>query len=315
MHFTRFNPRKAAARCIATFFCIVIFLFAAKGTSQLAGTGSIQGIITDNTEAVIQNASVTVTNTATLVQHMGNTDANGLYSFPNLPIGIYTIEVAAPSFEHYRQSNVVLEVGSSISINIKMTVGGAVQEVEVHASDLALQTEDSSFKQTIDEKTASELPLNGRQITSLITLSGASANANENSDMQGSKTFYSSVVISVGGGQGDQTDYRLDGGDHNDYMTNLNLPFPFPDAIAEFSVVCIQAVWSTWLPAQARTSGTGQLLNSFATTTSMRRTFSPPRRTPFIKINMAARSVEKSFRASSSSSPDISAPERLKARL
>jgi len=236
MHFTRFNPRKAAARCIATFFCIVIFLFAAKGTSQLAGTGSIQGIITDNTEAVIQNASVTVTNTATLVQHMGNTDANGLYSFPNLPIGIYTIEVAAPSFEHYRQSNVVLEVGSSISINIKMTVGGAVQEVEVHASDLALQTEDSSFKQTIDEKTASELPLNGRQITSLITLSGASANANENSDMQGSKTFYSSVVISVGGGQGDQTDYRLDGGDHNDYMTNLNLPFPFPDAIAEFSV-------------------------------------------------------------------------------
>lgn len=236
MHFTRFNPRMAAARCIATFFCIVMFLFAAKGTSQLAGTGSIQGVITDNTGAVIQNASVTVTNTATQVKHVGITDANGLYSFPNISIGTYTIDVSVPSFEHYTQRNIVLEVGSSIAVNVAMTVGATSQNVEVQADALALQTEDSSFKQTIDEKTTTELPLNGREVTSLITLSGGSANANENSDMQGSKTFYSSAVISVGGGQGDQTDYRLDGADHNDYMTNLNLPFPFPDAVAEFSV-------------------------------------------------------------------------------
>ena len=214
-----------AARCIATFFCIVMFLFAAKGTSQLAGTGSIQGVITDNTGAVIQNASVTVTNTATQVKHVEITDANGLYSFPNISIGTYTIDVSVPSFEHYTQRNIVLEVGSSIAVNVAMTVGATSQNVEVQADALALQTEDSSFKQTIDEKTTTELPLNGREVTSLITLSGGSANANENSDMQGSKTFYSSAVISVGGGQGDQTDYRLDGADHNDYMTNLNLPF------------------------------------------------------------------------------------------
>jgi hypothetical protein len=73
-------------------------------------------------------------------------------------------------------------------------------------------------------------------MTDLVTLMGGAVNANESNDVQGSKTFWSSAVISIAGGQGNFTDYRLDGGDNNDYMTNINLPFPFPDAVAEFSV-------------------------------------------------------------------------------
>jgi hypothetical protein len=206
------------------------------GNAQTAGTGSIQGAVADQTGAVLQNATVTITNTATEVQHKTTSGADGLYSFPNVPIGVYTLDVSAPGFERYSQAGVDLEVGSSIAINVNMTVGTTDQRVVVHANGIALQTEDPSFKQTIDQKTLTELPLNGRQVTSLITLSGGSANANEGSDLQGSKTFYSSVVVSVGGGMGNATDYRLDGGDHNDYMTNVNLPFPFPDAVSQFSV-------------------------------------------------------------------------------
>jgi hypothetical protein len=215
---------------------VAILMLVPRGNPQTAGTGNIQGMVTDSTGAVIQNASVTAINAATHVEHKANTGIDGIYSFPNLAIGTYTLEVSASGFQHYRQTNIVLEVGSSIAVNLNMTVGGESQSVEVEASALALQTEDASFKQTVDQKTLTELPLNGRQVTSLITLSGGSVNANENSDLQGSKTFYSSVVISVGGGQGNATDYRLDGGDHNDYMTNINLPFPFPDAVAQFSV-------------------------------------------------------------------------------
>ena len=219
-----------------SLLCIATLLFVATGYSQLAGNGSIQGSVADSTGAVIQNATVTATSNTTQVKHTAVTGTNGLFSFPNLDIGTYVIDVTAQGFEHYSQSNVVLEVGSSIAVNVNMTVGSADQKVEVQANGLALQTEDSSFKQTIDQKTLTELPLNGRQVTSLITLSGGSVNANENSDLQGSKSFYSSVVISVGGGQGSGTEYKLDGGDHNDYMTNINLPFPFPDAVAQFSV-------------------------------------------------------------------------------
>src|SRR5438270_10584940 len=76
--------------------------------------------------------------------------------------------------------------------------------------------------------------MNGRQATSLIFMVGAAAYGG--SGDTGSKTFYSSTTISVAGGQGNGTAYLLDGGDHTDAMSNVNMPFPFPDALQEFSV-------------------------------------------------------------------------------
>jgi hypothetical protein len=220
---------------LAVVFCIAIFAFATKSNAQLAGTGSIQGSISDATGAFIQSASVTATNTATQVKHTAVTGGNGLFSFPNLDIGTYTVDVTAQGFEHYSQSNIVLEVGSSIAVNVGMTVGRTDQKIEVQASGLALQTEDASFKQTIDQQTVTEMPLNGRQMTGLITLSGGSTTAPAG-DFTGSKYSYAAVSVSIAGGGGNTTMWRLDGGDNNDYMANANLPFPFPDAVSQFSV-------------------------------------------------------------------------------
>ena len=161
------NCSEMVNRWLAVVFCIAIFAFTAKSNAQLAGNGSIQGSIADSTGAFIQNATVTATNTATQVKHTAVTQGNGLYSFPNLDIGTYTVEVTAQGFEHYSQSNIVLEVGSSIAVNVAMTVGRTDQKIEVQASGLALQTEDASFKQTIDQQTVTEMPLNGRQMTCL----------------------------------------------------------------------------------------------------------------------------------------------------
>ncbi|MGB6690770.1 MAG: carboxypeptidase regulatory-like domain-containing protein [Terracidiphilus sp.] len=107
--------------------------------------------------------------------------------------------------------------------------------VEVRAEGLSLQTEDASFKQTIDEQAVTEMPLNGRQMTNLITLSGGSNSAPGN-DFTGSKYSYQTISVSVAGGNGNTTLWRLDGGDNQDYMGNGNLPFPFPDAVSQFSV-------------------------------------------------------------------------------
>lgn len=236
MHTCVLIPTLKCRRWLNFFLVIAIMLLPLPIYSQIAGTGSIQGRITDPTGAIISSATVTAINIATQVKHEATTDSNGLYNFPNLAIGTYSVEAAASGFNRYRQTNIVLDVGSSISVPITMNVGATEQTVEVEASGLALQTEDSTLKQTVDQKTLTELPLNGRQMTSLVTLMGGAVNANENNDVQGSKTFYSSAVISIAGGQGNFTDYRLDGADNNDYMTNINLPFPFPDAVAQFSV-------------------------------------------------------------------------------
>ncbi len=223
----RFKAFERLNRWIAVCFCIAVLL-AAKSSAQTAGTGNIQGVVTDSTGALIQHATVTATNTAMQVKHTAATDTNGLYSFPQ------------PAHRQlHRRSN-----GSGVQASPAdgcHTRSWQQHRHQYHDERGAEPTRRSWWRRrgfrckpktvrssrTIDQNTLTEMPLNGRQMTSLITLTGGAVNANENNDESGSKTFYSSAVISIGGGQGNATDYRLDGGDNNDYMTNVNMPFPF----------------------------------------------------------------------------------------
>jgi hypothetical protein len=222
---------------IAREICMVMMLILSACTlhAQLAGTGTIQGTVTDTTGAVIPNAKVTLTNTASGTTHVAQTNNVGVFIFPNVQIANYTLKASATGFETFVQTNIVLEVGSNIAVNPKLAVGATDKTVEVHADALALQTEDTSYKQTIDKADVSEMPLNGRQMTALITLSGGSSPA-PGGDFTGSKYSYQTISVSVAGGMGNTTEWKLDGADNNDYMSSANLPFPFPDAVQEFSV-------------------------------------------------------------------------------
>jgi hypothetical protein len=214
---------------------VAVLLLATKANGQVAGAGNIQGTVSDASGAVIPNATVTVTDVSTQVKHITKSDKAGVYVFPGLPVSTYNLGIAATGFETYLQTGIVLEVGSNIDINVAMAVGKASITIEAHAEGLALQTEDASFKQTIDQQDITEMPLNGRQMTGLLTLSGGSNTAPGN-DFTGSKYSYQTISISVAGGNGNTTLWRLDGGDNQDYMANGNLPFPFPDAVSQFSV-------------------------------------------------------------------------------
>jgi hypothetical protein len=212
-----------------------LLFIACLTQAQVAGTGSIQGSVVDATGAAIPNAKITLINTATQTQRTANSDASGLYSFPNIEVGTYDVTATAPGFQTYIQKGNVLEVGSSIAINAKLPVGKAETHVEVTADSIALQTEDVSFKQTVDQNAVVEMPLNGRAMESLITVSGGAAPA-PGGDFTGSKYSYRTISVSIAGGGGNTTMWRLDGGDNIDYMGNGNLPFPFPDAVSQFSV-------------------------------------------------------------------------------
>jgi hypothetical protein len=226
--------RLAVCRAIALGFAVVL-LFATQGRSQIAGTGNIQGTVTDPSGAVVPTATVTLTNESTHVIRTIQSDKAGVYAFPGVAIGTYDLVVSAAGFKTDVNTGIVLEVGSSIAINAQLSVGSAETRVEVQAEGLSLQTEDPSFKQTIDHEAVTEMPLNGRQMTALITLSGGS-NSAPAGDFTGSKYSYQTISVSVAGGNGNTTLWRLDGGDNQDYMGNGNLPFPFPDAVSEFSV-------------------------------------------------------------------------------
>jgi len=215
----------------------LLSFLALPAMAQIAGTANVQGTVQDSSGAVVPNAAVTIIDAATQVSHSAKTNSAGVYVFPGLITGTYNLSVAASGFETYQQTGIVLEVGSSIAINVNLRVGRAETKIEVRSEGLALQTEDASYKQTIDSKDITEMPLNsaGRQITGLLTLSGG-ANTAPGNDFTGSKYSYQTISISIAGGNGNTTLWRLDGGDNQDYMANGNMPFPFPDAVSQFSV-------------------------------------------------------------------------------
>ena len=206
--------------------------------AQSVAVAEIDGHVTDPGGAAIVGAQVKVTGTEKHQVRATVTGAEGAYALPNLPVGSYVLEVNAAGFKSYIRSGIILQVAQHVEMNANLQLGSTSESVEVSADVNMVETKDSSISTVIDEKRMTELPLNGRNPTQLILLTGASTTAPAG-DLVGSKNMLGSNgsgTFSVAGSQANGLIYLLDGGDNNDSMTNVNLPFPFPDAIQEFSV-------------------------------------------------------------------------------
>jgi hypothetical protein len=207
---------------------------------QAVANAQIQGLVTDPSGAVVPNARVTARQTNTGFVRTTVTGTGGTYVLPNLPVGPYNLEVQAGGFQAYVQTGIVLEVSNNVTINVVLRLGQVSQQVQVSANASMVQTQSTSISQVIEQRRIVDLPLNGRNATELVMLAGAandvSNNSAEGSDLLTSKNYFTSDAISVAGGQSNGTNYLMDGGDNNDAFSNVNLPFPFPDAIEEFSV-------------------------------------------------------------------------------
>src|SRR5215813_567235 len=212
------------------FFSLVCILtsvtLSAQSTAQLSGT------VRDQSGAVLPGVEVTSTQTATGLARSVVTNETGSYVLPNLPIGPYRLEASLPGFRMFVQTGIVLQVNANPEINIAMEVGQVAETVEVQADAALVETRNTGVGQVIDNVRVMELPLNGRQVTELIILSGAAVGGGA----QNTPRNYPTDIISVGGGSNDGLTFLLDGGVHNDPYGNQALPLPFPDALQEFKV-------------------------------------------------------------------------------
>ncbi len=208
---------------------------APRANAQAVGSGQIQGIVADSTGAAVPSATVEALQQDSGLRRVVTSGSDGGYNLPNLPVGPYQLSASKAGFNTYRQTGILIQVGNNLQINLTLQVGGVTQTVQVDAQASMVQTEDQSVSQVIDAQRVIDLPLNGRQATQLILLSGAATVA-PNGDNVGSKNYPSEVSLSVAGSQGTQTEYLMDGADNTDSFSNVNLPFPFPDALEEFSV-------------------------------------------------------------------------------
>ncbi|MCL5746260.1 MAG: carboxypeptidase regulatory-like domain-containing protein [Acidobacteria bacterium] len=217
-------------------FIILLGLYAAADVcGQATAVVQISGVVSDPSGAVVAGAAVKATQTGTGFTRTAVADVSGSYILSNLPVGPYTLEATASGFKSYVQRGIVLQVNTNPTINVVLEVGAVSQSVEVSANAAMAETQQTAISQVIDNQRILDLPLNGRQATQLVLLSGAAV-IPPNRGIVSSKNYPGSLTISVAGGQANGTYYLMDGGDHNDKFGDINLPMPFPDALQEFSV-------------------------------------------------------------------------------
>jgi hypothetical protein len=208
----------------------IMLLVCADAWAQ--ATAQISGTVRDQSNAVLPGVEVTATQTGTGISRNTVTNETGSYLLSNLPLGPYKLEAALPGFRTFVQTGIVLQVNSSPVVNPVLEVGQVRQQVEVEANAALVETRNVGVGQVIEQQRILELPLNGRQVTDLITLSGAAVTTNTSTG----RLFNDLPYISVGGGVPFGVDYSLDGANHMNFLIGTTMPMPFPDATQEFKV-------------------------------------------------------------------------------
>src|SRR5580700_4404294 len=218
-------------------FCFVAaVLLGLSGLAYSQGFGTIVGTVTDPSGALVSGAKVTVTEAGTGASREAQTSTSGEFVVPGLRPTNYTLAIEAQGFNKYSQ-NIQLTADQSVTVTAALTLGQSAQAVTVETSVVQTDTYTSTLKEVVDSQRMVDLPLNGRNAANLTTLvPGATLAPNGGADQGQTKTFPGAVEITTNGARQNMVAYNLDGADNVDRYTNVNNPFPFPDALQEFSV-------------------------------------------------------------------------------
>jgi hypothetical protein len=180
---------------------------------------------------------VTATEAGTGFSRSVITSSEGFYAIPSLRPSNYNLTVQAAGFRNYSQSGIRLEADQSATVNVKLDLGATTETVSIVANGAQVDTTTSTIREVIDGEKMMEVPLNGRNAAQLtLGIAGAINSPNGGADQGQTKTFPVAVTPSVNGSRQNAVSYMLDGGNNVDEYTNVNAPFPFPDALQEFSV-------------------------------------------------------------------------------
>jgi hypothetical protein len=192
-------------------------------------TGSVAGVISDPTGAVVPQAKVTVTNIGTKSASQTVTNDNGFYEIRHLPIGNYQVSVESTGFSTETSNPAALDINQTLRVDLKLQVGQVSDVVNVDSQASTVETQNSTVGGTVTGQAIFELPLNGRNTLDLLATQPGVTKTNPDSDAQGN--------YSIGGGRTDSVTYLLDGGLNNDLLSNGVVVNPNPDAVAEFRVI------------------------------------------------------------------------------
>src|SRR2546421_5303091 len=225
------ETRTALLRCCRAF--LFVFFFLSPSVWPQANQGTIEGIIVDQSGAALAGARLTGTNDATGIHFQTTSDSNGLFTFPVLPVGTYTIEVEHPGFAKLMQKNITVSVGARLNVNLSLALGGQTQSVAVTDDPPIVETTRSQVSSTVNDVAIETLPTNGRNFINFVLLTpGVTL------DVRGGD-------ISFAGQRGTLNSLIVDGSDNNNTFFGQSVgrtgsgraPYQFSeDAVQEFQV-------------------------------------------------------------------------------
>jgi hypothetical protein len=197
--------------------------------------GTITGVVTDDTGAVIPKAQVSVMNIDTSLTLQGETDGSGVFVFSPLKVGRYKVTVTAPGFATTSQENLQLDVQARLNVPITLKAGGRNEQIVVSTAPPLLQSEQSSVAQVISTEQINNAPLNGRNWVYIAHLTAGVAPSVGQSRGASTGDFFAN------GQRATQNNFILDGVDNNinviDFMNGSSYSIrPPPDALAEFKI-------------------------------------------------------------------------------
>jgi hypothetical protein len=207
----------------------VIVALCSQVTLLADVTGSILGVVTDATSAVVQGVTITATNQDTNQAVKAVTDGTGQYRLLALPIGRYRLQAAIPGFQSAVQTGIVLTVNEQRQVDFSLKVGDTRQEVSVEANPVEVETTSTQLGDVIDEKKIMELPLNGRSYLDLLGLQTGVAPVSSRNEGPG--------TISVNGQRENSNGFLVNGGDVSGAANFEAGVEPNLDAIQEFRLI------------------------------------------------------------------------------
>jgi len=198
--------------------------------------GSVAGSVADTSGASITDAKVTLTNLGTQEKRTQSSGADGLFNFVNLFPGQYRVDVEKQGFKHFVRGDVTVDVAQNTRVDAALQVGEVSQVVEVTSQTPLLQTESSSLGTVVDQREANELPLNGRNIFNLTTITPSVIPQGSTQGNVVGKNPFDFANYQIGGAFANEGAEYLDGQPLN--IGYINLPFlvPTQDSISEFKV-------------------------------------------------------------------------------
>ncbi len=226
-----FTRRFPFALCVLT----AIFSFCIPVHAQEV-TAAITGKVTDPSGAVLSGAQVTATDTQRGTVWNTQTNQDGAYNLPRLPIGTYDVKVQAPGFQTTVQSKIQLELNQTARVDLQMNLGSVSETVEVDAAPPLLQTETTQLSTVLNSHTNETLPLATRNYVQLTLLAPGSVHPDPSTFKNGQATGNGGRPY-INGNREQSNNFLLDGADNNQVSDNLVGYTPSVDAIAEFNMI------------------------------------------------------------------------------